>query len=105
MKLFCGIDWAEAHHDVAIVDETGQLVAKKRITDDPTGLAQLVELFAGLGDCAADPIPVTSSPECFTEPTEGASEPARIRSSVDFPDSVGPTMPTLSPAPIEISRV
>lgn len=58
MKLFCGIDWAEAHHDVAIVDENDQLVAKKRITDDPTGLAQLVETFAGLGDNAADPIPV-----------------------------------------------
>ncbi|MGH3639973.1 MAG: IS110 family transposase [Mycobacterium sp.] len=37
MKLFCGIDWAEAHHDVAIVDENGQLTAKQRITDDPTG--------------------------------------------------------------------
>lgn len=58
MKLFCGIDWAEAHHDIAIVDENGQLVAKKRIADDPTGLAQLVELFAGLGDSAEDPIPV-----------------------------------------------
>jgi hypothetical protein len=58
MKLFCGIDWAEAHHDVAIVDEKGQLVAKKRITDDPTGLAQLVELLAEVGDSAADPIPV-----------------------------------------------
>jgi hypothetical protein len=58
MKLFCGIDWAEAHHDVAIVDENGQLVAKKRIADDPTGLTQLVELFAEVGDGAADPIPV-----------------------------------------------
>jgi transposase len=58
MKLFCGIDWAEAHHDVAIVDGDGQLMAKKRITDDPTGLAQLVELFAAVGDGAADPIPV-----------------------------------------------
>ncbi|WP_425005021.1 IS110 family transposase [Mycolicibacterium sp. S3B2] len=58
MKLFCGIDWAEAHHDVAIVDENGHLVAKKRIADDPTGLAQLVELFAGVGDSAPDPIPV-----------------------------------------------
>lgn len=58
MKLFCGIDWAEAHHDVAIIDENGQLVAKKRITDDPTGLAQLVELFAEVGDIAENPIPV-----------------------------------------------
>jgi hypothetical protein len=37
VKLFCGIDWAEAHHDVAIVDEKGQMVAKKRIADDPAG--------------------------------------------------------------------
>ena len=58
MKLFCGIDWAEAHHDVAIVDENGQLVAKKRIADDPAGMAQLVELFAGVGDGAEDQIPV-----------------------------------------------
>jgi len=43
MKLFCGIDWAEAHHDVAIMDGDGQLVAKKRITDDPTGFAELVD--------------------------------------------------------------
>jgi hypothetical protein len=28
MKVFCGIDWAENHHDVALVDERGQLVAK-----------------------------------------------------------------------------
>ena len=35
MTLFCGIDWAEAHHDVAIIDGDGQLVAKKRIADDP----------------------------------------------------------------------
>ena len=33
-------------------------MAKKRIADDPTGLAQLVELFAGVGDGAEDPIPV-----------------------------------------------
>ena len=58
MKLFCGIDWAEAHHDVAIVDENGQLVAKNRMADDPTGLTQLVELFAEVGDGAAVPIPV-----------------------------------------------
>jgi hypothetical protein len=58
VKFFCGIDWAEAHHDVAIIDGDGQLVAKKRITDDPTGLAQLVELLAAVGDSAEYPIPV-----------------------------------------------
>ncbi|MBV8181900.1 MAG: IS110 family transposase [Mycobacterium sp.] len=58
VKVFCGIDWAEAHHDVAIVDEAGQLVAKRRITDDPGGLAQLIELLASVGDSGQDPIPV-----------------------------------------------
>ena len=28
MKLTCGVDWAEAHHDVALVDEDGALVAR-----------------------------------------------------------------------------
>jgi transposase len=58
MKLFCGIDWAEAHHDVAIIDENGQMVAKKRVTDDPARLAQLIEVLAAVGDTAEDPIPV-----------------------------------------------
>jgi hypothetical protein len=38
VKLFCGIDWAETHHDVGIIDGDGQLVAKGRIADDPAGL-------------------------------------------------------------------
>jgi hypothetical protein len=31
MGITCGIDWAERHHDVALVDDTGRMVAKKRI--------------------------------------------------------------------------
>ena len=34
------------------------MVAKKRITDDPTGLAQLIGVLAAVGDTAEDPIPV-----------------------------------------------
>jgi transposase len=58
MKLFCGIDWAEAHHDVAIVDSDGQLVAKKRITDDPSGFAELIEALTAAGESVDEPIPV-----------------------------------------------
>lgn len=32
--IYCGIDWAERTHYVALVDDTGQLVAKRHITDD-----------------------------------------------------------------------
>ena len=32
-QIFCGIDWAEHHHDVALVDDRGNVVARRRITD------------------------------------------------------------------------
>jgi len=55
---FCGIDWAETHHDVAIINSEGQLVTKKRIPDDPAGFAQLVDMLSEAGDNAEAPIPV-----------------------------------------------
>jgi transposase len=58
VKLFCGIDWAQDHHDVAVIDADGQLVAKKRITDDPAGFAELIELLTVAGDRIEDPVPV-----------------------------------------------
>ena len=58
MTITCGIDWAENHHDVALVDEAGKLVAKRRISDDVAGYRQLLELLAEVGDCAEEPIPV-----------------------------------------------
>ena len=58
MNAFCGIDWAEDHHDIAVVDRDGGLLARARISDDAAGLARLLELLAGHGDSAGDPIPV-----------------------------------------------
>jgi hypothetical protein len=37
VSVFCGIDWAEDHHDVALVDEAGRVLAGQRITDDVDG--------------------------------------------------------------------
>lgn len=58
MTITCGIDWAENHHDVALVDEAGKLVAKRRISDDAQGYQQLLVLLAECGDSADEPIPV-----------------------------------------------
>jgi transposase len=58
VTLFCGIDWAETHHDVAIIDDSGVLVAKKRIPDDRNGFAELIEMLTAAGDCGEDPVPV-----------------------------------------------
>ncbi|WP_406510683.1 IS110 family transposase [Streptomyces sp. NBC_00212] len=56
--IFCGIDWAERHHDVALVNDTGQLLAKRRIGDDAAGYRFLLDLLAEYGDTEDDPIPV-----------------------------------------------
>ncbi|MGC4994504.1 IS110 family transposase [Nocardia salmonicida] len=58
MNRYCGIDWAEGHHDIAIVDQNGTMVSKKRITDDPAGFTALAELLTAAGDTAEDSIPV-----------------------------------------------
>ena len=58
MDVYCGIDWAENHHDIAVVDQDGKLLARRRISDDPAGLAALLALLAEHGDTAEAPIPV-----------------------------------------------
>src|SRR6476661_10859435 len=58
MDVYCGIDWAEDHHDIAVVDRDGRLLARRRISDDAAGLAQLPGLLAEHGDTPEDPVPV-----------------------------------------------
>jgi transposase len=41
----CGIDWAQDHHDVAVVDEAGTVVAALRLDNDAAGLSQLLALL------------------------------------------------------------
>lgn len=56
--MFCGIDWASDHHDIAIVDECGALRARARIDDTADGLNELVQMLAEHGDTVDDPTPV-----------------------------------------------
>jgi transposase len=54
----CGIDWAEGHYDIALVDAEGQLLDKSRLDDTIEGFATFIKLLATAGDTADDPIPV-----------------------------------------------
>ena len=47
--MTCGIDWAERHHDVALVDDSGSMIAKKRIDTGLTGFTELLALIAEHG--------------------------------------------------------
>ena len=38
---YAGIDWANDHHDIAVIDEQGHQVASRRVAHTPAGLAQL----------------------------------------------------------------
>jgi transposase len=57
LNVFCGIDWAEDHHDIALVDDSGGLLARERVSDDAAGLGRLLELLAEYGDSAENPVP------------------------------------------------
>jgi transposase len=52
--MTCGIDWAEAHHDAALVDEDGKVIARQRITADLNGFTELVELMTEHGGNAEE---------------------------------------------------
>jgi transposase len=39
--LFCGIDWAEEHHDVCVVDDEGRVRWRRRIEHAPGGIDEL----------------------------------------------------------------
>jgi hypothetical protein len=44
--LFVGDDWAEDHHDVALVNEEGLLLARRRLSEGVQGLEGRRELIA-----------------------------------------------------------
>ncbi|RYF59945.1 MAG: IS110 family transposase, partial [Comamonadaceae bacterium] len=49
--LFIGDDWAEAHHDVELMDAAGRRLSKARL---PEGVAGIARLHAMIGDQLGD---------------------------------------------------
>jgi transposase len=45
MRLFVGDDWAEDHHDVELMDQSGRVLAKRRLPEGVAGMARLHELI------------------------------------------------------------
>jgi transposase len=50
MAIFVGVDWAEAHHDVCVKDESGRTLAMRRIAEGIEGVRLFHELLAGRVD-------------------------------------------------------
>ena len=53
MRLFVGDDWAEAHHDVEVMDGSGRRLAKARL---PEGVAGMARLHAMIGELVGDDV-------------------------------------------------
>ncbi len=62
--LFLGNDWAEAHHDIELVDESGRRLARRRLPEGVDGLAALHALVADHleEDAEPDQVIVASRP-------------------------------------------
>ena len=56
--LFIGDDWAEAHHDIEIVDQEGRRLARRRLPEGVVGLEALHALVADHLDEDAEPADV-----------------------------------------------
>ena len=52
MMLFVGDDWAEAHHDVHLMNEAGEALARRRL---PEGLEGIAGFHALVAEHASDP--------------------------------------------------
>jgi transposase len=50
MVVFVGVDWAEAHHDVCVVDGRGRVLGRRRVADGVAGVAELHALVAEHAD-------------------------------------------------------
>jgi transposase len=64
---YAGIDWADEHHDVVVLDDAGQRVASLRVAHTAAGLSQLTAFLKGLGDVATHPEHLA----CIVETTHG----------------------------------
>ncbi len=64
---FAGIDWADQHHDVVVLDAAGARVGQLRVPHTAAGVDQLIAWLRQIGD-------ITTSPEhlaCLIETTHG----------------------------------
>ena len=48
--IFVGDDWAEDHHDLAVMDDAGRVLARRRLPEGVAGVAACHELIGAHAD-------------------------------------------------------
>jgi transposase len=64
---FAGIDWADQHHDVVVIDAAGERVGQLRVPHSAAGIDQLIAWLRQIGDIATCPEHLA----CLIETTRG----------------------------------
>ena len=57
--IFVGVDWAEDHHDVCVLDQEGKVLGRKRLADSLASVGELHALaaqFLGENDEPSDAV-------------------------------------------------
>jgi transposase len=75
-----GIDWADTHHEVVVLDEPGQRVAARRVAHRPEGFAQLIAFL--LETVAAAPTAPPPELACLIETPHGRLITARLEAGL-----------------------
>ncbi len=52
---YAGIDWADQHHDVLVIDEQGKQLSKKRVAHSAEGMTELLTFLTSIGDVRDQP--------------------------------------------------
>jgi transposase len=66
-RWFAGIDWADAHHEVVVIDEAGTRVGQLRVAHAAHGVEQLIAWLRASGEIATCPEHLA----CLIETTQG----------------------------------
>jgi len=76
MGITCGIDWAKAHHDIAVIDEHGVVLACQRIASDAGGFGELMRILAEHSDdAAAAPVAIETDKNLLVVALQAAGNP------------------------------
>ena len=88
--LFVGDDWAEAHHDIEIEDDSGTVLIRKRLPEGLAGITALHELVAEHLDPTGEPDQVQVGIETERGPVAAGAARGRLCGVCDQPDAGGP---------------
>lgn len=89
---FAGIDWADTHHDVVVIDQAAKRLATHRFAHTASGIADLITFLKSIGDVAAHPEHLA----CIIETTHGVLITALLEAAL-------PVYP-VNPATLQHSR-